>query len=49
MEEERDHYLNEAQDLAKRVDLLIEDLRDAESVIFTYRYELKVYVRDYKA
>ena len=41
IEEERDHYLNEAQELAKKVDILIEDVRDAEAVVFTYRKDIE--------
>jgi hypothetical protein len=38
--EECDHYLNGAQDLAKRVDMLLDNIRDAEGVVFTLRKEL---------
>ena len=41
VEEERDHYLGEAQDLAKKVDVLLEDIRHAESVVYNYRKEVR--------
>lgn len=40
LEEERDRYINEANDLAKKVDDLLEDVRDAESLAFTYKKDL---------
>jgi chromosome segregation ATPase len=39
-EDEREHYMNEAQALAKRVDELLEDVRDADGVVYTFRKEL---------
>ena len=40
VEAERDHYLGEAQDLAKRVDLLLDEMSDADGVVFTFKKEL---------
>ena len=37
VEAERDGFVSESKELAKRVDVLLEDSRDAESVVFTYR------------
>lgn len=42
VEDERDHYLSEAQALANRVDQLLEDIRQDAGVAFTYQRELKV-------
>ena len=40
VEAERDHYLGEAQDLAKRVDALLDDMSDADGAVFTFKKEL---------
>ena len=40
VEAERDHYLGEAQDLAKRVDLLLDEMSDADGAVFTFKKEL---------
>ncbi|XP_059079555.1 cilia- and flagella-associated protein 58-like [Tigriopus californicus] len=40
LEEERDHYLDEAQTLAKRVDQLLDEIRDAEHTVFTHRKDI---------
>ena len=40
VEAERDHYLGEAQDLAKRVDMLLDDMSDADGAVFTFKKEL---------
>jgi chromosome segregation ATPase len=40
-EEERDHYLHEATEQAKRVEILLDEVRDAESLVFTYRKDMK--------
>lgn len=40
-EEERNHYLQEATQQAKRVDSLLDEVRDAESLVYTYRKEMR--------
>ena len=44
LEDERDHYLSEAQDMAKRVDILMEEVSQIKSCLYDmydctyYRY-----------
>ena len=40
-EEERNHYLEEATEQAKRVEALLDEVRDAESLVYTYRKEMR--------
>ena len=40
-EEERNHYLDEATEQAKRIEELLEEVRDAESLVYTYRKEMR--------
>ena len=40
-EEERNHYLQEATEHAKKVEMLLDEVRDAESLVFTYKKEMR--------
>ena len=40
-EEERNHYLQESTEQAKRVEELLDEVRDAESLVYTYRKEMR--------
>ena len=40
-EEVRNHYLEEATGQAKRTEELLEEVRDAESLVYTYRKEMR--------